>query len=144
MNATLDACRFVYNWGIEDRKNLWERCGVSTNFFDQSKFLTHLKELHLFLKSVHAHPLQHALKRVDMSFRRYWDDRKVGKKHGYLRFKGWHFFRSLTFKEWGNGAAFDGNRLSLSKIGRVRINLHRPIVGTIKTCTIDRKSTRLN
>lgn len=139
MYSTLGACRFVYNWGIEDRKSLWERCHVSTSFFDQSKFLTHLKELHPFLKSVHAHPLQHALKRVDTSFQRYWDDRKVGKKHGYPRFKGRHFFTSFTFKEWGNGASFDGKRLSLSKIGRVRINLHRPIEGAIKTCTIKRQ-----
>jgi putative transposase len=135
LHATLSACRFVYNWGIEDRKNLWERCGVSTNFFDQSKFLTHLKELQPFLKSVHAHPLQDALKRVAFAYDGFFD-----RGNGYPRFKGRYLYKSFTFKEWGNGAKFDGKRLELSKIGRVRINLHRPIEGEIKTCTIKRRA----
>ena len=41
--ATLDACRFVYNWGIEDRRNLWNYCRVSANFYDQSDYLKSLK-----------------------------------------------------------------------------------------------------
>lgn len=138
MWATLKASRFVYNWGIEDRKNLWDLCKTSTGFYDQSRFLTHLKKANPWLTEVHAHPLQDALKRVDTSFQRYFDDRKAGKKHGYPRFKGRHFFKSFTSKEWGNGAKFDGKRLEMSKIGRVRINLHRPIEGAIKTCTIKR------
>lgn len=135
MYATLSASRFVYNWGIEDRKNLWERCGVSTSFFDQSKFLTHLKELHPFLKSVHAHPLQDALKRVAFAYDGFFD-----RGNGYPRFKGRYFYKSFTFKELENGAKFDGKRLELSKIGRVRVNLHRPIEGKIKTCTIKKRA----
>lgn len=138
--AALSACRFVYNWGIEDRKNLWERCGVSTGFKDQSSYLKHLKNEHAWLKEVHAHPLQHALKRVDTSFQRFFDAVKSRKKHGYPRFKGKNRYDSFTFKEWGNGASFDGKRLGLSKIGRVRIILHRPIEGEIKTCTIKRQA----
>ena len=140
LEATLGASRFVFNWAIEDRKALWDYCQVSTGFFDQSKFLTHLKELHPFLKEVHAHPLQEALKRVDTSFQRYFAARQEGKRHGRPRFKGGHFYKSFTFKEWGNGARLDGKRLELSKIGRVRIHLHRPIEGEIKTCTIKKRA----
>ncbi len=32
-----------------------------------------------------------------------------------------------------------GNRLRLSKIGHIKIKLHREITGTIKTCTIYRE-----
>lgn len=138
--ATLSACRFVYNWGIEDRKNLWERCRVSTGFNDQSSYLKHLKTEHPWLKEVHAHPLQQALKRVDTAFQRFFDAIKAHAQHGYPRFKGKNRYDSFTFKEWGNGASFDGKRLDLSKIGRVRIVLHRPIEGEIKTCTIKRQA----
>lgn len=137
---TLGASRFVFNWGIEDRRNLWDYCKVSTGFYDQSKFLAHLKELHPFLKEVHAHPLQEALKRVETSFQRYFKDLQEGKRHGRPRFKGRHFYKSFTFKEWENGARFDGKRLELSKIGRVRIHFHRPIQGQIKTCTIKKRA----
>ncbi len=140
LETTLAACRFVYNWGIEDRRNLWDYCKVSTGFFDQSKFLPHLKALHPFLKDVHAHPLQEALKRGDRAFLRYFQARQEGKRHGHPRFKGRHAYTSFTFKEWGNGAKLDGKRLELSKIGRVRIHLHRPLEGEIKTCTIKKRA----
>lgn len=135
---TLNASRFVYNWGIEDRKNLWQRCHVSTSFNDQSGYLKHLKDANPWLKDVHAHPLQDALKRVDRAFMAFF--KRHGEGHGYPRFKGKHQYDSFTFKEWENGASFDGKRLFLSKVGRTRIVLHRPIEGEIKTCTIKRKA----
>lgn len=140
MVATLDACRFVYNWGIGDRKSLWQYCHVSTNFNDQSAYLKHLKDDNSFLKEVHAHPLQDALKRVKKAFDGFFRRVRNGEKAGYPRFKGRNWYDSFTFKEWENGAYFDGKRLFLSKIGRLRIVLHRPIEGEIKTCTIKRKS----
>lgn len=133
--ATLDACRFVYNWAVEDRGNMWNYCRVSTGFNDQSDYLKHLKQANPWLKEVHAHPLQDALKRVERAF-----DSFFKRGYGYPRFKGRNWYDSFTFKEWGNGASFDGKRLSLSKIGRVRIVLHRPIEGKIKTCALKRQA----
>jgi putative transposase len=37
------------------------------------------------------------------------------------------------------GAVLDGGMLSLSKIGRIRLRLHRPLAGTPKTVTISRE-----
>ncbi len=138
MLQTLAACRFVYNWSIEDRKNLWERCHVSTSFNDQSGYLKHLKDANPWIKEAHAHPLQDAIKRADRAFAAFF--KHHGEGHGYPRFKGRYQYDSFTFKEWENGASFDGKRLALSKIGRVRIVLHRPIEGEIRTCTIKRKA----
>jgi len=141
MIATLDACRFVYNWGVEDRRNLWQYAKCGTSFYDQSDYLKHLKNANLFLKEVHAHPLQDTLRRVERAFDGFFRRVKSGERQpGYPRFKGRNWYDSFTFKEWGNGALFDGKRLSLSKIGRVRIVLHRPIEGEIKTCTVKRRA----
>lgn len=137
---TLDACRFVYNLGVEDRKTLWQYGHVSTNFNDQSDYLKHLKDANTFLKEVHAHPLQDVLRRVERSFDGFFRRIKLGREPGYPRFKGMNWYDSFTFKEWESGVSFDGKRLFLSKIGRVRIVLHRPIAGEIKTCTIKRKA----
>lgn len=138
--AALNACRVVYNWGIEDRKNLWQYCHVSTNFNDQSDYLKHLKDANPWLKEAPAHPLQDALRRVERAFDGFFRRVKIGEKPGYPRFKGKNWYDSFTFKEWSNGASFDGKRLFLSKIGRVRIVLHRPIEGEIKTCTVKRRA----
>ncbi len=83
--ATLAACRYIYNWGIEDRKVLWQYCHVSTNFHNQSRYLKHLKDANPWLKDVHAHPLQDALRRVERSFDRFFKTGKTG--HGSPRFK---------------------------------------------------------
>ncbi len=115
--ATLAACRYIYNWGIEDRKVLWQYCHVSTNFHDQSRYLKHLKDANPWLKDVHAHPLQDALRRLERSFDRFFKTGKTG--HGSPRFKDRNQYDSFTFKEWGNGTSSDRKRLSLSKIGRV-------------------------
>src|SRR5436190_6526119 len=104
--GTLNACRFVYNWGIEDRKTLWQRCNVSTNFYDQSSYLKYLKCENPWLKEVHSHLLQDSLKRVDRSFNKFFKLYKSG--HGYPRFKGANQYDSFTFKEWKDGASFDG------------------------------------
>jgi len=79
MVKTVNACRFVYNWGIEDRKNLWERCHVGTNFYDQSSYLKHLKDANPFLKEVYAHTLQDALRRVERSFDGFFGDYALDK-----------------------------------------------------------------
>jgi len=45
-------------------------------------------------------------------------------------------YDSFTYPQ--SGFAIDGNRLHLSKIGSVKIKLHQPIEGRVKTCTIRR------
>jgi len=64
---------------------------------------------------------------------------KAGENPGYPRFKGRGRYDSFTYPQYG--FKLDGDRLHLSKIGDVRVVLHRPIEGTIKTLTIRRSST---
>lgn len=61
-------------------------------------------------------------------------------KPGYPRFKSVSRYDSLTFRLIGK--ALVGNRLRLSKIGKVRIKLTRPLVGKVKTLTVRREAGR--
>jgi putative transposase len=47
----------------------------------------------------------------------------------------------MTFPQYGNGCQLTDGGLQLSKIGTLRIEVHRPLEGTPKTCTIRRSST---
>ena len=134
----LDAARYVYNWGLEDRVNMYRYAKYSTSFYDQSKYLKELRKEKPWLEDVHVHILQGSLRRLDLAFKAFFRRLKNGEKPGFPRFKGMHFFNSFSFKEYGNGFELQDKRLFLSKIGRVRINLHRDIVGEIKTCTVKR------
>jgi putative transposase len=61
---------------------------------------------------------------------------KAGEEPGYPRFRGKGGYDSFTFKQ--SGFELLDNGLLISKIGAVRIVLHRPIEGRIKTLTVQR------
>ncbi len=77
--------------------------------------------------------------RVDLAFKAFFRRVKARENSGYPRFKGKGRYDSFTYPQYG--FKLDGDRLHLSKIGDVRIVLHRPVEGTIKTLAIRRSST---
>ena len=54
--------------------------------------------------------------------------------HGFPRFKGKGWFDSFTYPQLG--FRVEGSQVSLAKIGNVKIHLHRPLAGDIKTLTL--------
>lgn len=82
--------------------------------------------------------LQDVAKRLDKAFHAFFRRVKNGEKPGYPRFKSFGRYHSFTHPQ--GGYAIEQGRVHLSKIGDVKIKLHRPIEGTIKTCTIVAKN----
>jgi len=78
--------------------------------------------------------------RVDRAFAAFFRRGKNGETPGYPRFKGRGRYKSLTYTQFGKGkgASFQDGKLKLSKIGLVKIKLHREIPGIIKTVIIKR------
>jgi putative transposase len=86
--------------------------------------------------------LQDVSLRVERTFQAFFRRCAAGETPGYPRFQGRGRYTSLTYPQYGvhGGAVIDGGTLSLSKIGRIRIRLHRPLEGTPKTVTISREA----
>ncbi|MBP2144806.1 putative transposase [Methanofollis sp. W23] len=142
LEQTLEICRWVYNDTLALRKNAWEEEQRSISLYETNKILTQWKKERPDLKQVYAQTLQNVQMRVDLAFKAYFRRVKAGEKPGYPRFKGKGRYDSFTYPQGPKGGfKFNGGRLHLSKIGDVRIVLHRSIVGTIKTLTIRRSST---
>jgi len=80
--------------------------------------------------------MQNVQERVDLAFKAFFCRMKAGEKPGYPRFRGYGRYDSFTFKQ--SGFQLLGNGLHLSKIGVVKIVLHRPVEGRLKTLTIQR------
>jgi putative transposase len=59
-----------------------------------------------------------------------------GEEPGYPRFQGRNRYNSFTYPQAGGFSLTHDNRVCLSKIGAISVNLHRPMEGTPKTCTI--------
>ncbi len=85
------------------------------------------------------------LRRLDKAFAAFFRRLKHGEKPGYPRFQGQGRYDSFTYPQsgfalagWSGSASNRYARLSLSKIGDLKVRLHRPMVGQVKTCTIKR------
>jgi len=136
LNQTLETCRWVYNETLETRKNAWEQEQKSVSLYDTNKFLTSWKKGKPELSQVYSQVLQNVQERVDLAFNAFFRRVKLGEKPGYPRFRGYGWYDSFTFKQYGFTLADNG--LLLSKIGALKIIQHRAIEGKIKTLTIRR------
>ena len=85
-------------------------------------------------KGVFSQVLQDVLRRLDKSFKAFFRRVKAGDKPGYPRFKGLGWYKSFTYPQVGY--KLEGSKLTLSRVGSIRIFKHREVEGRIKTCTI--------
>jgi len=139
LQGILDACRWVYNKTLEVRKSAWEERQESVSRYDTNKLLTVWRDEHEFLANGHAQTMQEAQKRVDLAFRAFFRRVKSGEKPGYPRFRAYDRYDSFTYpQEKGNWRFLENGRVRLSKVGDVKIKLHRPLEGECKTLTIRR------
>jgi putative transposase len=111
------------------------------SYYDTKKMLPIWKEEKPALKAVHSMVLQDVTMRVDLAYQAFFRRVKAGDDPGYPRFKGYGRYDSMTFPQYCNGVRLDGSTLILSKIGSIKVKLHRELCGTPKTVCIRRSST---
>lgn len=136
--ATLDICRELYNASLQERRDSYRTTGKGVHFAAQSRQLPEIKSEREDVAGVFSQVLQDVLHRSDKAFQAFFRRVKAGRTPGYPRFKGKDRYDSFTYPQ--AGFRLDGDRLSLSKIGSVRLRLSREIEGRIKTCTIKREA----
>src|SRR5262245_10047429 len=126
MEFALRRCRELYNAGLQERKEAWEKCGVSITAASQSAQLPSIKEVRPEYRDLHSQVLQDVLTRLDRAFESFFRRIKAGETPGYPRFHGRDHYNSFTYKQFGNGATLDNGFLVLSKIGRLTVRWSRP------------------
>jgi putative transposase len=142
LKQSLECCRDVYNRSIGLKKATYETEHKSLSLFDLNKELTTwIKNKPELKERVYSQVLQNCQTRVDLAYKAFFRRVKQGLKPGYPRFRGPDRYDSMTYKQSGFNLNPLDSTLYLSKIGRVPIVLHRPCLGTIKTCTIQRTRT---
>jgi putative transposase len=88
---------------------------------------------------------QATLRRLDKAFKAFF--RRVnaspGDTPGYPRFKREGRFRTVEFPSYGDGCRLkDNGRLYLQNIGHIKVKLHRPVEGIIKTVFVKRACSK--
>lgn len=140
MESMLEECRWLYNRFLEQRKNMWESEQKSLTLYDQIKELPRLKQERESLGGVYSQVLQNVGVRIDLAFKAFFRRVKSNEKPGYPRFRGKGWYNSFTYAQAGFKITEDG-KMYISKIGNIKIKIHRQLQGRMKTCTIKRSST---
>ena len=144
LNKTLEICRTLYNDTLRSKINHYKETEKTISLYECHKEMTKAKVGNADFPLVYSQVLQDVQRRVDLAFQHFFRRVKQKKeKTGFPRFKGIGRYDSFTYKQPSNGSVkiLDHNWLKLSKIGKIRIKLHRPIHGKIKICSLMRTGT---
>ena len=148
LSRLYEACRFVYNWAIDQRRLMFARHGKPQSAGQLSHMLTLLKRDpdHRWLTEVSSIPLQQAVRHADTAYRNFHrlyragktrivTNQRTGKRRrtGLPRYKSRRdgeqsatFTRSAGFKvEHADGCRW--MFLTLPKVGRVRLRWTRDL-----------------
>lgn len=137
----LERCRLLYNRLLEERKIAYESFGVMLNYYEQANTLPDRKRFIPELNQVFSQVLQDVARRLDKSFQSFFRRVKEGDVSvGYPRFKPESRYKSFTYTQHNHGFRIADGKLHLSKIGNIKIKLHRQPQGKMKTCTIIEKN----
>lgn len=154
---TLEMLRCQYNYLLAQRFDWHEqnRCPLDRcplicqipelkeqpNYYSQKASLTQLKVDRPWYKEIHSQVLQEVPKKVEITFERWLKGDSNGKKSGRPRFKGVGQYKTFTYPQFKRHH-FANNKITLSKIGDVKVIVHRPIpVGfDIKTVSVTKKA----
>lgn len=139
LNRTLSLCRDLYNSAIEQRRFAWQHRRQNLFFYDQTKELPILKKELKSYSIINAQVLQEVLLRVDYAYKNFFRRIKEGdEKPGYPRYRGEDRYDSITYPQIGVSLKIENNKVYLSKLGWIRIKIHRDMEGNPKTATIKR------
>ena len=130
-------CCSLYNAALEQRITAWRQQGRSVLRYDQHIQLTELRASDPAWSAAPALVQRSALRRVDLAYAAFFRRCKQGETPGFPRFRS-----SKRYASFAIGCpAVRKDRVHVPKLGHVKLNLYRPIIGTIKGVTILRDGT---
>lgn len=145
------ACRFVYNWGLALKKEIYEKEGKNISRMDLQKILSHnLKHEYEWLKDVNSQSLISSLFHLEAAYSNFFRELKKwlknkhkaeDKKPSYPRFKSRNNPVQSFQCPQRVTVFFDRNIVKLPNIGEVKTVFHRQFEGKVKTCTVSKTPT---
>lgn len=138
--AMLETHRRLYNSCLHERKSRYEAEKVTVKYAEQSARFKAERETNSFYARLNFSSAQATMRRLDKAFANFFGRVKSGEKPGYPRFKGRDFFNSVEFPAHGDGIRLTDDRLRVQHVGTIRVKLHRPTEGAIKTLSLKREA----
>lgn len=171
LKMSLETHRRVYNNALAMRKEAYEKEGKTLRLKHQYPVFSQKRNLDVqysregiegshWLAQIAAVSMRDTIKRLDKAFDSFFRRVKEGGKPGYPRFRNRDRYNSIPFDNYNSGCvlvdktktpvfgdmpdavSINCHRLKIFGVGSVKIKLHRPLRGKIKTVTVKREANR--
>lgn len=144
LGVLLETHRRLYNACLEQRKAAYETERRSVKYAEQSAWFKAQRAVNPFFARLNFSSAQATMRRLDRTFQNFFLRVREGSDQpGYPRFKGRDRFDSFTFPAYGDGIRLlDNGRLRVQQVGAIRVKLHRPLEGKVKTVTLKREGCK--
>jgi len=133
MAEAVETHRHLYNRALAERKTAYETEKRTVRYGEQSAHIKEDRTENVYLARTNFSSCQATLRRLDKAFQAFFRRIKSGDKAGYPRFRGRGRYNTVEFPSYGDGCRLRDGRVYFQHIGTVKVKLHRPIEGTIKT-----------
>lgn len=145
ITKTFGCARFVYNYYLAKRKELYETEKKLMSKTDCNNHLNQVlkaDEKYSWLKEVDKFALTNAIYNLDSSFQNFFRERKKGNmEQGYPKFKSkksnYHSYKT-NFTNNNIEVDFINNRIKLPKLKWIKAKVHREFNGQIKSATLSK------
>ena len=123
------------------KSKAYQENGENISCFTMSKMIPALKEEYPWLAEVDSSALNYSLRALDAAYQNFFRRVKKGEKPGFPKFHSRYAgSQSYQTQNIRNRIRIEGDRIRLPKLGLVKIKVHRPVEGEIKSATIRRTS----
>jgi len=126
LNRVLEIHRQLYNCALQERRDAWQKCRVSVNYYHQANQLKAIRSEDEDAAWLNYSSIQQTLRRLDKAFQAFFRRVKRGQTPGYPRFKSERRWKSVRYV-FGDGVTFSNGRLRIQNVGKIRVKWHRPI-----------------
>ena len=135
IQKTFGCCRFVYNYYLNKRKEMYENEKTTFTYNMCSKDLTQLKKEFEWLKEADSIGLQSSIKDLDSAYQKFF------KEHlGYPKFKSKkNRYKTYKTKNTNNAVSFGNKHIKLPKLGLVKTRDKQIPQGRILNATISQE-----
>lgn len=138
LDAFLNQCTCLYNSGLQERKDAFDKNKIKITLGNQQKSLTQIRQDQTEFQQYHAHSQQSVLRRLDKAFQRFFKE-----KSGFPRFKSFHrgirSFESALIKITKQGRY---NVINVKGIGKLRFKGEVP--DNVKMARVVKTPIRVN
>ncbi|MET9125022.1 transposase [Streptomyces sp. NPDC004528] len=137
----------LYNGALQERRDAYRHASKTSITYGQQS--AQLREIRAFDPERQGRwsfsSQQATLRRLEKAFAAFFRRVKSGQTPGHPRFRGVNWFDTVDFPKDGDGCRWNSTphdpvtRVRFQGVGHIKVNQHRPVVGTVKTVSVKRE-----